>query len=197
MMSGNGDDTIHARNRSDRRVLKTRALLLRSFDRLLLARGYNDVSVREISADADVGRSTFYEHFESKEELLEHSVAHIISVLAAATATGAPSDALRDMLTHVGVQRSLSSELLQGSVRAIVIRVLACKLERYLAAIARRSAAPPIAPIPLLAVSLAHAQLGVIDAWLNGNGRCETWTAARVLHATTRAGVAAMFGSIG
>ncbi len=172
-------------------------MLLASFDRLLLANGYEDVSVRELTADADVGRSTFYEHFEGKDELLEHSVARLLAVIAAAVANPAPSDALPDMLTHMRAQRALASALLHGSTRAILIRVLALKLERQLAALARHSAEPPIAPLEFLAISLAHAQLGAIEAWLDCDDRCDVHMAARVLHATTRASVVAMFGSSG
>jgi len=172
-------------------------MLLASFNRLLLGNGYKDVSVRELTADADVGRSTFYEHFADKDDLLEQSIARPLAVLAAATTSGAPSDALRDVLTHIRAQRMLASALLQSSRRAIMLRVLARKLERHLAALARRSATPPIAPLAFLAASLAHAQLGVVDAWLSDDGRCDVQTAACVLHATTRASVAGMFGSSG
>jgi len=49
-------------------------------------------------------------------------------------------DALLDVLRHVRAQRALASALLHGLTRAILIRVLALKLERQLAALARRSA---------------------------------------------------------
>ncbi len=188
------EDAIHARTGSDRRVSKTRAMLLASFDRLLLAHGYEAVSVRELVKDADVGRSTFYEHFESKHDLLEHSVRRLLLVLAAAAATREPSDALTDALTHMCAQRAVAIALLRGSARAVMIRVLASELERHLAGLARRSNTAPIAPLPFLAESLAHAQLGTVDAWLSNDNRCDPQTAARVLHATTRAGIAATCG---
>ena len=173
---------------------RTRAILLASFDQLLLAHGYEDVSVRALTEHADIGRSTFYEHFEGKDDLLEHSVARPLAVLAAATENGASSDALLEVLTHMRAQRVLASALLQGSARAIIICALASKLELYLAALVRHSATPPIAPLPFLAASLAHTQLGAVDAWLSGDDRCDVQTAARVLRATTCAGFAAMFG---
>ena len=48
----------------------------------------------------------------------------------------------------------------QGSARAILTGVLAGKLERYLGAIAKRSDAPPIAPLEFLAVSLGTRAVG-------------------------------------
>ncbi len=177
---------------ADRRVGKTRAALLASFDRLVLVRGYDNLSVRELTACADIGRSTFYEHFETKDDLLEQSIAPLVAIFGDAAATAAPSNALREVLRHLLEHRALGARLLQGATRDILIRVLARSLERHLAAVIRRYNAPPIAPLPFLAVSLAHAQLGTIDAWLATDGRCDVATAARVLHATTRAGVVAM-----
>ncbi len=189
-------DTIYFHTVSDRRVCKTRAMLLASFDRLLLARGYDGVSIREVTADAEVARSTFYEHFGGKQDLLEHSVGRLLNVFAAATTTTkGTSDALQDMLTHVGAQSVLASVLLRSSARAVLIRVLTHQLERYLVPIAKRSAVPPIAPVPFLAAALAHAQLGAVDAWLSGDGCCNASTAALVLQATTSSAISAMFRS--
>jgi AcrR family transcriptional regulator len=198
MMSGKRKVASHARNAPDRRVSRTRATLLASFDRLLLTNGYENVSVRELTASADVGRSTFYEHFEGKHDLLEQSVARILDVVAAAATNGKSSDALLDVLTHVRERRVLASALLQqGSTRAILIRALALDLERQLAALARRSATPPIAPLAYLALSLAQVQLGAIDAWLNYDANDDVRMAARVLNAITRAGVVAAFEANG
>ena len=97
-MSGK-DDIIPVRRNSDRRVSRTRAMLLASFDQLLLADGYEAVSVRALTEHADVGRSTFYEHFEGKDDLLEHSVARPLAVIAAANENGAASNALLEVLT--------------------------------------------------------------------------------------------------
>ncbi len=176
----------------DRRVGKTRAALLASFDRLVFVRDYDTLSVRELAACADIGRSTFYEHFETKDDLLEQSIAPLVATFADAAATAAPSKVLHEVLHHLLEHRALASRLLHGSTRAIMIRVLARRLEPHLATFVRRSDTPPIAPLPFLAVSLAHGQLGTIDAWLTTPDRCDVATAARLLHATTRAGAVAM-----
>ena len=54
----------------DRRVRKTRRQLRDSLVSLILARGWDEVSVLDVCAHADVGRSTFYLHFADKEDLL-------------------------------------------------------------------------------------------------------------------------------
>lgn|SRR5512145_1100026 len=54
----------------DRRVRKTRQQLRDALINLILERGWDAISVQDICARADVGRSTFYVHFADKEELL-------------------------------------------------------------------------------------------------------------------------------
>ena len=60
----------HSVAKDDRRVRKTRKLLSDALRSLLLEKGYESVTIQEILDRADVGRSTFYTHFESKEHLL-------------------------------------------------------------------------------------------------------------------------------
>ena len=55
---------------SDRRVRKTRHQLRAALMDLILERGWDAVSVRDVCERADVGRSTFYVHFADKENLL-------------------------------------------------------------------------------------------------------------------------------
>ena len=55
----------------DRRVKKSRAAIYQAFISLLHQKSYETITVQEIIDLADVGRSTFYTHFETKEALLE------------------------------------------------------------------------------------------------------------------------------
>src|SRR5579864_270 len=53
----------------DRRVARTRATLHQALIALILKQGYEAITVEDICAHANVGRSTFYAHYKSKEEL--------------------------------------------------------------------------------------------------------------------------------
>jgi len=61
----------------DRRQLKTRKAIFNAFQTLLKKKRYERITVGEIIEAADVGRSTFYAHFETKEALLEAMCAEI------------------------------------------------------------------------------------------------------------------------
>lgn len=55
----------------DRRQRKTREAIFRAFTELLSHKDFGQITVGEIITRADVGRATFYAHFETKEFLLK------------------------------------------------------------------------------------------------------------------------------
>ena len=63
--------------KSDRRVIRTRELLLDAFVVLLMERGYEKLTIQNLLDKAGVGRATFYAHFQSKEDLLSQSIARM------------------------------------------------------------------------------------------------------------------------
>lgn len=68
----------------DRRQRKTREAIFRSFTELLSEKEFNQITVGEVIDRADVGRATFYSHFETKDFLLkefcEELFCHIFDV---------------------------------------------------------------------------------------------------------------------
>src|SRR5512133_1183317 len=73
---------------TDRRIRRTRSLLHRSLIALILEKGYGRITVQDILDRADVGRSTFYAHYRSKDDLfLAGGLEHLRAILAGDSAT--------------------------------------------------------------------------------------------------------------
>ena len=58
----------------DPRVKRTRNLILTSFQSLLTEKGFESVSVQDVTNKAEINRVTFYAHFSDKYELLDYTV---------------------------------------------------------------------------------------------------------------------------
>ena len=67
----------------DRRQQKSKAAIFDAFVQLLSQKNYNQITVQEIIDAANVGRTTFYAHFETKDALLRalctNLFAHVFS----------------------------------------------------------------------------------------------------------------------
>lgn len=55
----------------DKRVRRTRKLLGEALIELSLEKGYDDITIQEITQRADIGYRTFFRHYSDKEELLK------------------------------------------------------------------------------------------------------------------------------
>lgn len=66
-------------NRLERRKQRTRAALIKAAQ-VLIAEGRLNVPVLEITQAADVGMGSFYNHFDSKEQLFEAAVTDVLDM---------------------------------------------------------------------------------------------------------------------
>jgi AcrR family transcriptional regulator len=175
----------------DRRVERTRSALLAAFGEMLLTRGYVDLSVEDIAARANVGRSTFYMHFKSREDILLKSLERPSAPLAALAARGRDAPPLAPLLVHFHGQRRLNGVIFETPVRGIWIKCLAGMIRPHIESELRRTRAKPDLPPALIATVVAQAQLALIATWLGQWPQINPEAIARALEATTRAQLAA------
>lgn len=68
----------------DRRRRKTRAAIFGAFEELLSEKPYSAITVGDIIKRADVGRTTFYDNFETKDDLLRELCEGLFGHISAA-----------------------------------------------------------------------------------------------------------------
>lgn len=112
--------------RRERRAAETRIGLFRSAVRLFAQRGFQNVTVEDITEAADVGKGTFFNYFESKEQVLsvmaEIQLGKVREVLERAEAGKQPvRSVLRNLFQRVAEEPGRSPEM----TRALISTFLA------------------------------------------------------------------------
>jgi len=104
--------------KTDRRSLRTRQLLGEALIVLLLEKRYDDITVQDILERPNIGRSTFYEHYWDKEDLLASEIERVIDVLDQRMTTPSqhPADLIPSLalFQHVQEQQRLFQAFLRG-----------------------------------------------------------------------------------
>lgn len=117
----------------DRRQQKTRAAIFTAFSALLAEKSYSRITVQEIIDTADIGRTTFYAHFGTKDDLLkalcEELFGHIISSAMDCTHThglyadtNAPESVFCHLLQHLQENENHILELLSCESSELFLR---------------------------------------------------------------------------
>src|SRR5512133_339484 len=65
----------------DRRTQRTQQALMDALLDLLKAKHYDAISVKDIIESANVGRSTFYAHYQTKDDLLRGAFERVLDML--------------------------------------------------------------------------------------------------------------------
>jgi len=175
----------------DRRVRKTRAAINTAFSHLMFTREFDEIRIEDIIAGADVARSTFYQHYRGKDDVLCAVMGfHILDPLSRAGLRTEPSYELLQLAGHVWENRRLARSIFWGSTRAAIVRNLAGKIERVL----KDSQPASGLPVAYIASTVAHWQIASLEEWLMGRHRFEPGTWAQSLCRGTASLTSALTG---
>lgn len=175
---------MHDTPSKDRRVRKTRTLLLEAMGALLHEKPYDAIALKEILHRANVGRSTFYAHFRDKDQLLSSALHDLLRRSPdAASRLPCPERVLRfslPVLEHIDRQRRAGAAagssgmdrrgraLLHQQLEREIARLVTDEVERGV----RRQ--PPLAggmPAELLIRHVTSSFTAVLDWWADNPGR--------------------------
>jgi len=158
----------------DRRVERTRQQLQDALHALILEHGYDAITVQNIIDRANVGRATFYAHFQDKESLLlsgfetlwlefEQHFQHDVGV------TMSPWDLSLSMFVHAHGHRSLykamagerGATMILGHIRQRLVKLLQDHLKTPVAR--RKQPLPP----DMLTQYVVASFIALLTWWLD------------------------------
>lgn len=129
----------------DRRQRKTREAIFSAFRELLGHRRYENITVQDIIDKADVGRSTFYSHFETKDALLKAICSDIFDHIFKGDMCDYPGQtrSLEEKLAHIlwhlkdhkkdisGLLSCESADLFMGYIKAYLSELFILHLKDF------------------------------------------------------------------
>ena len=173
----------------DPRRRRTRQDLMAAFFSLVLSQRYHEIRVGDVLARSGVSRSTFYEHFRNKDELLAASLEGPFQTLANLVGERADVNKVWAILEHFWQNRALARSLFQGAALRIVRYTLVMHVENTLSP-AQRSRLR--IPVRLAAHGLAEGLFSPVVAWLLGDAKCSAQELAVALQLSTAAATRAL-----
>src|SRR5258707_2574247 len=175
-----GSDGKKRMDKSDRRVRRTRESLHKALISLTLEKDYDSITVQEVLDRANVGRSTFYTHFQSLNELLISGTHELRRTLHTALENRRKSAKRHEnvvafshaMFDHAYGYRNVYFALLNTGAWPIVRQQLQDVLEELIrreckAEIAKLKTANSDVPVDLFVHYLTSAFFAVLIWWMD------------------------------
>jgi AcrR family transcriptional regulator len=161
--------------KTDRRSQRTQRILHDALMALMQEKRYDAITVQDIIDRADVGRSTFYAHYQDKEDLMVSGLMHLMDILShmvAEPSTTGESRMLptKELFEHVQEHQSLFKGMVRGRglelfyekgqeywSQKLIIDIQACLPEGQQSSV----------PIPVIAQFVSGTFVTMLRWWLD------------------------------
>lgn len=166
----------------DRRQQKTRNAVFQAFTTLLGRKNYSGITVQEIIDEANIGRSTFYAHFETKDDLLKELCSelfgHIIDSAMDCTHThglysdgNAPESVFCHLLQHLQENDNNILGLLSCESSEIFLRYFKDSLNELVKVqvLSKSRRVDPALPDDFLVNHISGSFVEMVQWWLKGH----------------------------
>lgn len=158
--------------RVDRRIQRTRQKLRAALVALVVAEGYEAITVQQITARAGIARTTFYLHYQDKDDLLFNGFRELYDELRTAvspTQMNSTAD-WEHVAAHADFYRAMLGPRGSAAFVAFLRRLLADVMRTHLLTPLLSGGAPRL-EADFMAHYLAGAQLGLYAWWLETDMR--------------------------
>jgi len=177
---------LQTTDRRDRRSRRTRRCLKEALFSLVLEKGYDAVTIEDITNRADLGRTTFYLHYRDKDELLLESIDSIASDLIErlpqpewfTPESGRPrgatlQDSVLVVFTHAAENAALYRVILRGEgalqASGRVHAIINQKATEMVQQLLEMGTVSISVPVEIFTNYLAGSLLALLTWWLEAN----------------------------
>jgi AcrR family transcriptional regulator len=163
-----------AQQRQDRRSQRTQQALMDALIALLAVKRYDEISINDIIDRANVGRSTFYAHYQTKDDLLKSGFERVLDMLThhisfSETYQGLQMDTT-PFFRHAKGHYELYRSLVWGSGFEVLTKdghaTLSAKFQESFTLLLSGKPDPAI-PLAVLSYSMAGSLLILLKWWLD------------------------------
>ncbi|MFD1269213.1 TetR/AcrR family transcriptional regulator [Paenibacillus motobuensis] len=160
----------------DRRVIRTKAIIRTAFTNLIEEKGFDALTVKDITTRAEINRGTFYLHYRDKYDLLEQNEQELIQGLIGILSTMQPVIDIEQVLPqivrvfeylgeHADFLKTILGPKGDPSFHALLRKMMSEHLfEKNVVPFIRKENA--LVPINYLVSYIASAHFGIIQEWL-------------------------------
>lgn len=165
---------------ADRRIKRTRVAIRNAFVCLIEEKGFENITVSDITARAAIHRGTFYLHYRDKYDLLERTiedVVHDIETIVIGAKPVNPADyidtdqplpTILKLFHYIKAHDQIFRALLGLSGSTNLMTKIRKVMERNLILVLSGGQAEEnfLAPKEYLVAYIMHAHLGIIQSWI-------------------------------
>ena len=191
--------------KTDRRVMRTRELLQNALIELIGEKGYDAITIQDIVDRANIGRTTFYLHYNSKDELFigcheamvrRFLIAPLHPLSREELLSPDAPEGLKSAYQHLEDSRAMLSAIFQGKNSLLIMRQIrdwnAREIETNLRTVFAKTESK--IPLDVLANYLAGAQIALMHWWLEKRQPHTLANLAQTFHRLQRAVILDAFG---
>lgn len=187
----------------DRRVQRTRQLLRDALMELILEKGYDAITIQDITDRANLARATFYLHYQDKEELLVKSLEAVFEDLVSQmpppgqwplSDNGPIAVAFNHTAENADLYRIILSRQGRTTVPRRIRSYIAGYAEQFIEDYLAETGTTPLVPVDVLANYIAGSLLAMVAWWLESDMPYAPEEMVQMYHRLVIFGVARIMG---
>ena len=191
--------------RTNRRAQRTREDLQKTLIELMGEKAYDAITIQDIADRANIGRTTFYLHFNTKDELFfscheamvsKFPIAPLHPLTREELLSSEAPEGLKSAYQHLEDSRGMLYAIFQGKDSLLIMRRIrdwnAQEIEANLRSVFAE--ADSTIPLDVLANYLAGAQIALLHWWLEKRQPHKLANLAQTFHRLQRAAIIEAFG---